>query len=683
MARVHNDGVMVNYKRSAEPPSLGADEADIAEDVVRGQTFTLLAPSFNSSGTGLISLPKALLPFLSVLCDLDMSSPESTASSKRTGRGRGGRRAAVKVPCDDCIKRASEQKDDSNIELCERCTNILHRPRGRKQDAPVTRRMRRSSTAIIDTALGVRTDPVALPWSEDRAEQHALQFFVRHSAAQLAGYFDSPFWERMVLQAGRHEPAVKHAIAAVGALHEKLLTGAVTPGVSQDRRTRFALEQCNKSIQHLTKPEGDKSPNLRLMLTTCVLFTCFEAMQGHCEQAIAHATQGYSLLQQYAMDPENNRFEAGAFAVELDQLCLMMRRLQTQSKGLMGKDYNIIPDAETMKLAKPTHFATLHEARSGLELVMNKLTVYFLDLELDDQFYDLVVANAEKHLIFAPWLEAWESAFTELLSRKQSSMSENDRKGAMVLKAHHIVAEILSNVDLSLGELGWDAFQDKFAAIVDLGTAILEGSKTSDISTIDARWKANDVFISSANAELSFSLGIVDPLYEVCYRCRDPQLRRRALDLLARHPRQEGMWSSWSAWKVGKYLMRLEEQGHGSPPLAAGDIRSENRVTEAWIDFSVPALDSGDSDGRKGRVMYKRTQSDHMLRQELNPGLFAGEAGGFELGQMIDFAEVAAPSDLSVANGTPSSVPDRQFDFGPAPSILVSEESTDTSSWTG
>lgn len=62
------------------------------------------------------------------------------------------------------------------------------------------------------------------------------------------------------------------------------------------------------------------------MLTTCVLFTCFEALQGNCEQAIIHATQGYNLLQQYAVDPENRRWDAGAFAVELDQLCLLMRR---------------------------------------------------------------------------------------------------------------------------------------------------------------------------------------------------------------------------------------------------------------------------------------------------------------------------------------------------------------------
>lgn len=300
-------------------------------------------------------------------------------SSSQSATKQRGRRGTVKVPCDDCIARASRSNgQNASIELCDRCTSVLHRPR-RRQDQPV-RKIRRQSNTIIDAALGVRTEPVAVPWSDNKQEQQAIQFFVRHSAPQLSGYFDSPFWQRMVLQAGRHEPAVKHAIAAIGALHEKLLNGAVNQDDDHDKRTRFALEQCNKSIQHLIKPsENGKQPDLRLMLTTCVLFTCFEALQGNCEQAIMHATQGYSLIQQYASDPENSQYGAGTFAVELDQLCLMMRRLQTQSKGLMGKDFNVVPDPETFA-RRPTKFTSLHDARSGLEVVLNQLTVFFLDM---------------------------------------------------------------------------------------------------------------------------------------------------------------------------------------------------------------------------------------------------------------------------------------------------------------
>ncbi|KAF2721735.1 hypothetical protein K431DRAFT_268128, partial [Polychaeton citri CBS 116435] len=394
----------------------------------------------------------------------------------------------ARVPCDDCISRASASGSSGNgLELCDGCRTALQRRPGStnkkaRLDVFNVRRVRRHGGVVKEAALvattsptaASRPDPIFLSWSTDRLEQHSLQFFVHHSAPQLAGYFDSPFWQRMVLQAGRHEPAIRHAIAAVGALHEKLLTGAVNSNENQDRRTRFALEQCNKSIQHLIQPEnGTGLPDLRLMLTTCVLFTCFEALQGHCEQAIIHATQGYSLLQQYAMDPENQQGDIGSFAVELNQLVLIMRRLQTQSKALMNKEYNVIPDAAQISVQKPGHFNSIQEARMGLEMVLNRITIFFLDLELDDQYYDLVVSTAEKHLLFAPWLKSWEQAFTIFLSANQNTMSAQDRKGAMVLKAHHIVAEILSDVDLSLGEMAWDAFHDRFSAIVDLASTVL------------------------------------------------------------------------------------------------------------------------------------------------------------------------------------------------------------------
>ena len=356
----------------------------------------LKEPHDRVAGSSRLSIPLVAFKALAII-PLIMSAQAGSSTKRR------GRKAGVKVPCDDCIARASHVTDkNANIELCEKCTAVLQRPRMKQQEAPNIRRVRRQSNAIIDAALGASTDPVTLPWSDDRHEQHALQFFVRNSAPQLAGYFDSPFWQRMVLQAARHEPAVKHAVAAIGALHEKLLTGAVSPDTAmRESRARFALEQCNKSIQHLVKPgEGSKSPDLRLMLTTCVLFTCFEALQGHCEQAITHATQGYSILQQYAMDPDDDRWDAGAFAVELDQLCLLMQRLQTQSKGLMGKDLKMSLDIDAFNRQRPVRFDTMLDARTGLELVLNQLTVFFMDLELDDQFYDMAVTNAEKHLLF-------------------------------------------------------------------------------------------------------------------------------------------------------------------------------------------------------------------------------------------------------------------------------------------
>ena len=47
----------------------------------------------------------------------------------------------------------------------------------------------------------------------------------------------------------------------------------------------------------------------------------------------------------------------------------------------MGKDLNVAPNVQSPDL-HPKHFASLFEARSALEMVLNQLTIYFLDMEV-------------------------------------------------------------------------------------------------------------------------------------------------------------------------------------------------------------------------------------------------------------------------------------------------------------
>jgi hypothetical protein len=556
--------------------------------------------------------------FLSLTRVIAMVSRVQTHGVKSTdftsSRKHGTRKGSINVPCDDCIQNASRGTNSASNQLCEKCLGHLHRPRRRQQQAANIGKIRRRPNAITDTVLGLNPRSIPLPWNEEHQIQRSLNFFTHHSAPQLAGYFDSPFWQQMMMHNGSQSPAVKHAIAAIGALHERLLTGPDDKDSGNPRKCGFALEQCNQSILHLMKPIDGNQPDLKLLLTTCILFTCFEAMQGHCDQAISHANQGYALLKQHATDPRSRPCEMRAFAAELEQLCLMMQRLQTQTKGLLGKEYHTVgEDVGVGAAPKPAYFATLQDARISLETMVNHLSIFFLDLDLNDDFYDMVRASPDNCLSQTAWLEAWEHAFSQLLTRKQAELTPSERRGAMVLKAHHLVCEILSISDLSEGALGWDRFHRSFTAIVDLAESVLEkGSQSIE------RHSRNPPGTPSTN--LCFSLGILDPLYEVCARCRDPSLRRRALDLLARHPRQECLWRSWSAWKVGRYLLHLEEEKSDIPPVTVGDADSGSHVPRARFDSdSLPV--SGQEDA--GRLTYRR-MSSQFPREALNPGLFAG-----------------------------------------------------------
>lgn len=169
-------------------------------------------------------------------------------------RGHSTSKGSIKVPCGDCIRNASRGTTNASNRLCDTCMQHLHRPRRRQQQAANIGKIRRRSDAIIDTAPGLHPKSTPLPCREDRQIQRFIQFFIHHSAPQLAGYFESPFWQQMLLQSGVQSPAVKHPVAAIGALHERLLLGPDDKDSSNPRKCGFALEQCNQSIQHLVKP---------------------------------------------------------------------------------------------------------------------------------------------------------------------------------------------------------------------------------------------------------------------------------------------------------------------------------------------------------------------------------------------------------------------------------------------
>jgi hypothetical protein len=101
-------------------------------------------------------------------------------------------------------------------------------------------------------------------------ERRSFDFFCKRTVRILGGVFDPTFWTRLVLQATHHEPAIRHAVVALGALHE-------SSEHSRDESSMFALQQYTKAIGCLVEPiQGKKKQATDVALMTCVLFVCFE-----------------------------------------------------------------------------------------------------------------------------------------------------------------------------------------------------------------------------------------------------------------------------------------------------------------------------------------------------------------------------------------------------------------------
>ncbi|GIZ48626.1 hypothetical protein CKM354_001167800 [Cercospora kikuchii] len=402
-------------------------------------------------------------------------------------------------------------------------------------------------------------------WRRSWRERHCLNFFVNFSAPQMAGFFDSAFWQRMVIQTSYHEPAIRHAITAIGALHECIMQRAFADDKQKAKAMEFALNQCNKAIACLTAEEGYEQdpnrrriPSSRLALTTCVLFTCFEAMQGRCDSAVNHALQGRRLMQSTGRAAITSM--SPAEEDDIEQMRPLVERLEVQATALLdkGRRPEIDTSGQTPPLPPIDYIFSLEHAHNTLHTALNSVMRFMQGFHPTAPRDHIAVTMAEKYLRYAPWFSQWEQAFTAFLSDQRDYMSNMDLKRAMVLKANHLVGTMLASVDQSAGPVAYDAYEAEFRAIVDLAREVLASFSCPPLPTLSGP--------NSGTPYLSFSLWVTDPLWMAISRCRNPTIRQSAFTLLSRNPRQEGIWHAGPQLPNSSQYMRRVETGSSGRP---------------------------------------------------------------------------------------------------------------------
>lgn len=109
-------------------------------------------------------------------------------------------------------------------------------------------------------------------------ERRCFDFFLNRTASQLSGFWDSDFWGCLILQATHHQPAIRHAVLALGSLHERFEAGdrSVLNPIWDKGEGGFALKQYNQAIQHVVKPASEGQQAVDVCLIACLLFACFE-----------------------------------------------------------------------------------------------------------------------------------------------------------------------------------------------------------------------------------------------------------------------------------------------------------------------------------------------------------------------------------------------------------------------
>lgn len=121
----------------------------------------------------------------------------------------------------------------------------------------------------------------------DYREKRSLEFFRTHTVLET---FQSVDWPQHLLRTCFFEESVRNAVVALGALHEQYIAGM------GQMDSNFAMQQYSKAMTQIMKLDMKESTSTDVALISCILFACFETLQGHFRSSLMHVKSGIQIL---------------------------------------------------------------------------------------------------------------------------------------------------------------------------------------------------------------------------------------------------------------------------------------------------------------------------------------------------------------------------------------------------
>lgn len=368
----------------------------------------------------------------------------------------------------------------------------------------------------VQSVSEIQRIPTLLPGTVE--ERRAFQYFVSNTATELSGYFDSSFWEHLILQASVTEPSLRYAIVGLSTLHEHFSDRRLDLATKCDVARSgfgFATSQYSKAISHLRRSlaAGNQKPLTSLM--SCILFVCFDSLRGHFSSAIMHLQSGLRILHNSRL-PNNSQDED---LIE-EHIAPMFMRLCIQA--ILYIDTREIP--ERMAFAKvistissqeniiPREFKSLDAARRSLLQASDTLFRggYMWDGNLPSAFQpkeamDLYVQSRSQ-------LDAWNISFENFMRSQSHTFDSKQLRAAALCKIHYTTVHIICRVtEPDLGDTRSiknsyndpkkaAVFEPEFQAIVSLAKSLINAT-------------GEDAKAGKPPFTFSADLGLVAPLY--------------------------------------------------------------------------------------------------------------------------------------------------------------------------
>lgn len=456
-------------------------------------------------------------------------------------------------------------------------------------------------------------------------EHSSFRYFHDKTANRLAGYFDeSSMWNRLVLQACESDQSIRHAVIAIGALDMALDTAQVRkkaewlePAKVQlqaESQRQFALQSYGKAIKRMRDALSEPRQDMRTILIACLLFVAFESFHGNNNSAVQQAHGGIKLLNgwlpQWVSKDKNDHELKGLRSpaphkIE-DELVQAFARLDTVAIGSMDLEPiqihpSLKPEVSDILRLMPEQFWDIEEARMYHDLIWRTVIHFILWMHgwgapvgydtskapSPGQIFegqskrafvnDLkakpdMLAEARRH---CELFERWTAAFDPLFRQSRTPAGRKDFIAATVLRLHFKAGYISISGGFA-DPLDFDKRTSEYNEVLDLA-----GILTDSLSLREAGQRATFMMYGPLSG----------CLYIVVTCCRDGAIRRRAIDLMLRQPRREGLWDSLLTARVCQTVLEIEERG-----MVDGFIPLSSRINNVKTTFNMQL--------REGRITY-------------------------------------------------------------------------------
>jgi len=388
------------------------------------------------------------------------------------------------------------------------------------------------------------------------------------------------------MQVSQSEPAVRHALVTVGALNERrdvyvkditYSTSVVTTSgqhvemsirkEKEQHNDPFAILQYNKAITHLARSMNSSSSNsVDTALLMCILFVCVECLRGDYKAALKHFQGGMSISLAAAGTEGPNSRGRQTTAIR-EKLRPFFNRLE-----LLGQVYGTQPTYEyglEPSEVLPQTFHSIVEARDSIVHLMNLSIRLIHSTKYSRYSNSISTTQYAHHSNIERCLHAWKDTLDHFLLTVPPSPRLTE--AATILQIQQIVCLTWLHRSLVPEECAADADMPLYERAVSLAETLAS--------------------TSADNAQPStflFDMETVSPLYLVAIKCRHPGIRRRAIAVLRRSVRREGLWDSGKAAAIAERIVELEE---AELETLDGSVlpREEVRIANAHID-SGPGL---------------------------------------------------------------------------------------------